>query len=381
MSLNYEKPLVRGTLVARENRFIATCLVSDHPQRVYVPNTGRMIELMVPGTPVWLVDHGPLSARKQRYSLAAAELRGQPVLVDSVRTNQIVAALLDCDGIPGLRGYRVLQREIRVGHSRIDFLLRDAAGHQPNLLLEVKSCTFVANGVAMFPDASSERGERHLRALADSGGPAAVLFVVMLRDVERFTPHFHVDPAFASTLCELSRSLRLMAVSLTVDDALTVQPLARDVPLDLGAASRHNRDSGAYVLLVELDRDRDLIVGSLGPCVFLAGYYLYLGSAKRNLAARLSRHRRRRKAQHWHIDTLLADASLRAAWAVRGYGDEIRLATGVAGLADRAVPGFGASDSPLDSHLFYFSEHPLRRRSFVEWLMDAWTRLPSSDTL
>ena len=62
--------------------------------------------------------------------------------------------------------------------------------------------------------------------------------------------------------------------------------------------------------------------------------------------------------------------------ALLGYGDEQRLAGTLMPLADRFVPQFGATDSPLPSHLCYFRDPPLSRRAVVEWVMNAWTAIP-----
>ncbi|MCA9524056.1 MAG: hypothetical protein KC609_23980, partial [Myxococcales bacterium] len=122
-ALSYPYPTRNARLIARENRFVARCLLDGREVSAHVPNTGRMLELMLPDNRVWLADLGDDPTRRFRYRLVAAELRSQPVLVESARTNAIVASLLDVDGVPGLEGYRALEREVRVGDSRIDLLL------------------------------------------------------------------------------------------------------------------------------------------------------------------------------------------------------------------------------------------------------------------
>lgn len=120
-------------------------------------------------------------------------------------------------------------------------------------------------------------------------------------------------------------------------------------------------DCGAYRLVIELPEAALLTIGRLGRHRFAAGTYVYLGSARRALAARLSRHRRlaEQKAgkHHWHVDQLLLwpASRLREAQAVPG-GDECALARATAAAPGVSVPlpGFGASDcrNGCPAHLF-----------------------------
>jgi sugar fermentation stimulation protein A len=69
--------------------------------------------------------------------------------------------------------------------------------------LEVKSCTLVVEGVAIFPDAPTERGRRHLSELIKAkreGWRACILFVVQRSDAQRFAPNDATDPAFGALL-------------------------------------------------------------------------------------------------------------------------------------------------------------------------------------
>ena len=71
--------------------------------------------------------------------------------------------------------------------------------------MEVKSCTLVKDGVAMFPDAKTERGRRHVRDLIKAkkeGYRACVLFVVQRTDASIFTPNHESDPEFGKALLE-----------------------------------------------------------------------------------------------------------------------------------------------------------------------------------
>ena len=74
------------------------------------------------------------------------------------------------------------------------------------MALEVKSVTLVEDGVALFPDAVTERGARHVRELAElaeqDDWEAAVLFVLQRSDGQEIRAARSIDPKFADALAE-----------------------------------------------------------------------------------------------------------------------------------------------------------------------------------
>jgi sugar fermentation stimulation protein A len=115
--------------------------------------------------------------RKTGYNLILAEKNGVLVSVDSMAPNRVVGEALGSGLITEMGGLSVVRREPTYGGSRLDFLLGDGSAR---LLLEVKSCTLVEEGVALFPDAPTERGTRHLKTLESflREGRASVLFLI-----------------------------------------------------------------------------------------------------------------------------------------------------------------------------------------------------------
>jgi len=116
-----------------------------------------------------------------------------------------------------------------------------------------------------------------------------------------------------------------------------------------------DRDSGVYVIEVYLPHWQDIRVGRLGILALEAGVYLYVGSARRALRARLARHTRPSKPRHWHIDYLTACAHLKRAvvWEWEP-GRECRIAGALRSMDEITVPvrDFGASDCRCGGHLF-----------------------------
>ena len=110
---------------------------------------------------------------------------------------------------------------------------------------------------------------------------------------------------------------------------------------------------GSYVLIISLKDDADIEVGSLGRIHFRKGTYCYVGSAMGpgGIEKRVDRHRRKEKIKRWHIDYLLEHAEITDVFVKEG-GDEVRSARKISEIC-HGIHGFGASDSPLDSHLFF----------------------------
>ncbi|MHC4519036.1 MAG: GIY-YIG nuclease family protein [Planctomycetota bacterium] len=112
--------------------------------------------------------------------------------------------------------------------------------------------------------------------------------------------------------------------------------------------------SGTYIAVFDLPERRRIQVGKLGCFWFRLGVYLYVGSAQRNLAARLEWHARRAKPLRWHIDYLSVQANMLGAMIVPGLRErECELAGELTGIYERTIPGFGASDCRCGGHLFY----------------------------
>ncbi len=118
-------------------------------------------------------------------------------------------------------------------------------------------------------------------------------------------------------------------------------------------------DSGVYIAVFYLSEDQDITVGKLGRLRFRKGYYFYVGSAQRNLAARLERHGRKSKPMRWHIDYLSVRAEMLGAITITGPREtECELAKEFATMFERTERGFGASDCHCGGHLFFASQLP-----------------------
>ena len=185
-----------GVFLSRLNRFSARAIVGGRELTVHIKNTGRLRELLIPGTEAVLCPAENRS-RKTAYDLIAVRHEGRYVNIDSQAPNAAAAELME-RLYPGCS----LRRERVFGSSRFDLYLER---EELRLFTEVKGVTLVRNGTALFPDAPTARGRKHLLELIEArreGYAAAVLFLVQRDDCLRFSPNRETDPAFADSLAE-----------------------------------------------------------------------------------------------------------------------------------------------------------------------------------
>lgn len=208
--ITWPRALMHGVFLERLHRFAARCMVEGAEALVHVPATGRMKELLVEGAEVGLLPAAG-EGRKTAWTLTLVRHGGIWVHVDSGGPTRVIPALVRHRLVPGLDGYAMLTAEPRIpegarseaGQGRFDFLLTHPA--RPPLWVEAKSVTLVREGVALFPDAPTPRGARHLRELArlrQQGQGAAVLFVAQRKDALEVRPNWTTHPDFGQALRE-----------------------------------------------------------------------------------------------------------------------------------------------------------------------------------
>ncbi|MCC8109306.1 MAG: DNA/RNA nuclease SfsA, partial [Planctomycetes bacterium] len=158
-SLVWPEPLTEGVLVRRYKRFLADVTLQDGSLvTAHTANTGAMLGCSEPGRPVWLSRHDR-PGRKYPYSLEMIRMPSAMVGVNTGIPNRLVEAAVAAGAVAELPRPDALRREVRRGASRLDLLL-ETAGRET--LVEIKNCTLVENGAALFPDAVTVRGARHL---------------------------------------------------------------------------------------------------------------------------------------------------------------------------------------------------------------------------
>jgi sugar fermentation stimulation protein A len=208
--------LVPATFIARPNRFLVHADVGGQRVIAACRDPGRLERLLVPGVDLLLA---PASGGSRRtfWDVVLARQGRAWVSVMPALANRLLDSAIAARTAPGLRGARVIAREVVHGHSRFDFTLRHRGR---TALLEVKSVGLVVRGRALFPDAPTARGLRHLCELSEHArrGEAAMLaFVVQRQGARSVAPHVEIDPDFARALAEAARAgVRLLAFGCRV---------------------------------------------------------------------------------------------------------------------------------------------------------------------
>jgi sugar fermentation stimulation protein A len=367
-SVKFFRPTEKALFLERPNRFTLLCRRSGKVVKAYLPNPGRMWELLLPGAIVYL-EKTSSTENRMPFTAVAVEKQGYPVMVHTHRTNDLADELLKKDLVPGLEGAEVFKREVKEGRSRFDFFLKKG---EEKILLEVKSCTLFGRKIAMFPDAVTARGKRHIEELADltrKGAAGVILFLIFWPRAEFFMPEYHTDLEFARGLLAVKEKISVipLAVNLWPDFPLTFKARVLDIPWNI--VENEAQDRGSYILILRLREKARIEVGKFGKIGFQKGYYLYIGSAKKDLSRRIERHRRMRKKYFWHVDFLRAAAEFRHALPIRTQDNvECEIAHAVKEIADWEVSRFGSSDCSCPSHLYGMAQDPLQSAKFISLL-------------
>lgn len=209
--------VTRGIFLSRVNRFIAEVSVNGQTERVHVKNTGRLKELLKEGAEVWLAA-GSNPARKTAWDLVAAYKDGLLFNADSYAPNLTAGEWLK-------QRFDEVIPERFFGDSRFDFAVKRG---ETNGFAEVKGVTLLENGRALFPDAPTSRGKKHLEGLISAkkqGYFAAVLFMIQCDAPCVFCPNEKTDPAFAAALREAQAAgVEIIALNcLVTPDSMTVK--------------------------------------------------------------------------------------------------------------------------------------------------------------
>ncbi|HVS17099.1 MAG TPA: DNA/RNA nuclease SfsA [Planctomycetota bacterium] len=196
-------PTLEGRFVRRYKRFFADVELADGTLvTAHCPNTGSLKGCLVEGARAVLRDSRD-DQRKLRYVFQAIEIEGTLVNVDTALPNRVVYEAVVAGAIPELAGYDEARREVKYGeNSRIDLLLSKQRS-QKLCYVEVKNTTLAEGRSALFPDAVTSRGLKHLGELTSmvaQGHRAVQFFFVSRDDVRCFAPADEIDPAYCAAL-------------------------------------------------------------------------------------------------------------------------------------------------------------------------------------
>ncbi len=216
--MEFKTPLQRGTLIKRYKRFLADVVLdSGEELTAACPNTGTMLGLTTPGLKVWL-SRSESQTRKYPHTLEIIERDDVGYIgINTGHPNRLVEDALRSGKIPTLQGYETIRREVKYGtNSRIDLLLE--SNGKPPCYVEVKNVTLYRQpDLAEFPDCKTERGEKHLREMAEmvrQGCRAVMVYCIQGGSPKSFTLTPDLDRAYYLSFLD-ARKAGVEAVALT----------------------------------------------------------------------------------------------------------------------------------------------------------------------
>ena len=200
-------PLQPARLIKRYKRFLADVDLPDKSSiTLHCPNTGSLKNCLYPGNRVWYSDSGN---PKRKYPCTWYFIEDPQQNIIGIHTglsNQLAREAILSGRIVDLSGYGKVMSEVRYGaqNSRIDFYLSDHEKELPECYVEVKNVSLLSqDGVGLFPDAVTVRGQKHLEELTlvrQQGYRAVLLFCVQHSGITRLMPADQIDPIYGSLL-------------------------------------------------------------------------------------------------------------------------------------------------------------------------------------
>jgi len=192
--------LLKGTFISRPNRFIGEINYKEQIENAHIHDPGRLKELLIKGAKVLFTR----SKGKLKYYIKAVKAHDEWVLIDTALHSKIAMNIFKY--LTNISNVKEIRKEVKIGNSRIDFLI-------DNVPLEVKGVTLVKENIALFPDAPTERGARHVREIIEHNG---IILFLIFRKAKSFAPNWEMDSKFSKYLSEArKKNIKIIAVQIT----------------------------------------------------------------------------------------------------------------------------------------------------------------------
>ena len=233
IKMKIEGPLINAVFIERPNRFITIIEIGGEKHKSHLPDPGRLKELLIPGASLMVRPAPENKERSTAFTTIMVNLKGQWISLVSTLPNQFVKYSFQKNRIPIFQKYKLVRPEVTIRNHKFDFLLSNKSGK--NFFLEVKSVTFVEDGIAKFPDAVTTRGMNHAKTLTDlvkEGEFAGILFVCQRPDATLFEPMWDIDPMFSNVLFNAYKiGVKVWCITLNVSQ--TEISFNKEIPVNL----------------------------------------------------------------------------------------------------------------------------------------------------
>ena len=198
--MQFKSPLTHGYLIKRYKRFLADIRLEDGSKiTAHCTNSGSMKSCLETDAEVYLT---PVNdpKRKTKFTWEMIKINGDWVGINTSNPNKLAFEFLTNKSIRGLDQYDSVKTEVKFGESRLDLL---AENDNERCAIEVKNVTLKEDDYALFPDAKTVRGLKHLNTLIrlkKEGYRTVMLYIIQRSDVQIFAPAKEIDPDYAKTL-------------------------------------------------------------------------------------------------------------------------------------------------------------------------------------
>ena len=228
-------PLISGILIKRYKRFLADVQLVETGKTVtaHCPNSGSMKGCAEPGSQVFLSESNN-PKRKLKYTWELIQGSGTMIGINTQVPNKLVKQAIENNLIEELSGYDKIKPEIKTSdHTRLDLLLEKINGEK--CYVEIKNCTLVENNIAMFPDAVTTRGQKHLDELihlVSLGHRGVIFYLIQRMDATSFRPADMIDKTYAEKLKRAARNGVEIITRDTIIDTKMIT-IGKSIPVDI----------------------------------------------------------------------------------------------------------------------------------------------------
>lgn len=230
--MKFDTPLVKGKLIKRYKRFLADIeLENGNVVVAHCTNSGSMKSCIEEGAPVYL-SQAKDPNRKTKFTWEIIFINNDWVGINTGVPNKLAFEYIKENKIPKLSNYKIVKREVKFGDSRFDVYCEN---ENEKCFVEVKNVTMKEGNQALFPDAVTTRGQKHLNTLVEvkkQGMRAVMLYIIQRSDVVGFGPAKEIDPDYAKAMKIASENgVELIAYQAKVSPTEII--LDKELPINL----------------------------------------------------------------------------------------------------------------------------------------------------
>ncbi len=215
--MNFPKPLIHGVLLKRYKRFLSDIKLDNGEVVIaHCTNSGSMKSCLVAEAEVYLT---PVDdpKRKTKFTWEMIKIDQKWVGINTGWPNVIAYEAIKNGEIQKLSGYTYVKREVKFYDSRFDIFCKN---ENEKCFVEVKNVTYKNDDYALFPDAVTIRGQKHIKTLIKAkkqGYRAVMLYIIQRTDVLFFGTAIDIDPDYANILKDaLQNGVEIIALQVEV---------------------------------------------------------------------------------------------------------------------------------------------------------------------